>query len=122
MGHCCKLGNFQNKKIFIENQKAVYPDFSSWKTDENPNDLKKKIAEQSLRLKIFFDKQEKLAFLRQELSQLATEHKYFNQYVDKSNVNTDKIKFKKNYHQNNGGVVAGISVNFRKQKENKHLV
>ena len=29
------LGNFQNKKIFIENQKAVYPDFSSWKTDEN---------------------------------------------------------------------------------------
>lgn len=89
------LGNFQNKKIFIENQKAVYPDFSSWKTDENPNDLKKKIAEQSLRLKIFFDKQEKLAFLRQELSQLATEHKYFNQYVDKSNVNTDKIKFKK---------------------------
>ena len=89
------LGNFQNKKIFIENQKAVYPDFSSWKTDENPNDLKKKIAEQSLRLKIFFDKQEKLAFLKQELSQLATEHKYFNQYVDKSNVNTDKIKFKK---------------------------
>ena len=28
------LGKSKNKKIFIEQQKANYPDFSSWKTEE----------------------------------------------------------------------------------------
>ena len=41
------------------------------------------------------DKQEKLAYLRQELSQLVTEQQYFNQYVEESDVNTDNIKCKK---------------------------
>ena len=90
------LGSFKNKKIFVENQDANYPDFSLWKTNENPDDLQKRIAEQSIRLKIVFDKQEKLACLRQELSQLVTEQEYFNQYVEESDVNTESIKFKKN--------------------------
>lgn len=46
-------------------------------------------------MKTVFDKQEKLACLRQELSQLVTEQEYFNQYVEESDVNTDTIKFKK---------------------------
>ena len=64
------LGSSENKKIFIEQQAPNYPDFSTWKTDENSNDLQKRIAEQSEQLKIVFDKQEKLACLKQELSQL----------------------------------------------------
>ena len=90
------LGSSKNKKIFVENQDANYPDFSLWKTNENSDDLQKRIAEQSIQLKAFFDKQEKLACLRQELSQLVTEQEYFNQYVEESDVNTESIKFKKN--------------------------
>mgnify|MGYP002639007235 CR=1 FL=1 len=95
------LGSSKNKKLFIEQQNTNYPDFSSWKMDENPNDLRKKIAEQSSQLKTVFDKKEKLAYLRQERSQLVTEQEYFNQYVEESDVNTDKIKFKKKLSSEN---------------------
>lgn len=90
------LGSSKNKKIFVETQDTNYPDFSRWKTNENSYDLQKRIAGQSSQLKIVFDKQEKLASLRQELSQLVTEQEYFNQYVEESDINTDNIKCKKN--------------------------
>ena len=89
------LGSSKNKKTFVENQDTNYPDFSLWRTNENPYDLQKRIAEQSSQLKKVFDKQEKLASLRQELSQLVTERQYFNQYVEESDVNTGSITFKK---------------------------
>lgn len=89
------LGSSKNKKLFVEHQDATYPDFSSWKMEEDPSVLQKGIAEQSSQLKSVFDKQEKLACLRQELSQLVTEQEYFNQYVKESDVHTDSIKFKK---------------------------
>ena len=89
------LGSSKNKKLFVEHQDAAYPDLSSWKTGEDPSVLQKEIAEQSSQLKSVFDKQEKLACLRQELSQLVTEQEYFNQYVKESDVHTDSIKFKK---------------------------
>lgn len=69
---------------------------------EEFGEMRKKISEQSVRLKEFFDKQEKLAYLRQELSQLVTEQQYFNQYVEESDVNTDNIKCKKMLSSNNG--------------------
>ena len=84
------LGNFENKKNFVENQETEYPDFTSWRMEESPSVLHRKIAEQSVELKKFFDKQEKLAGLRQELAQLVTELEYFRQYVEESDVNTDK--------------------------------
>lgn len=89
------LGSSKNKKIFVEHQDTNYPDFSLWKTNENSYDLQKGIAEQSSQLKTVFDKQEKLACLKQELSQLVTEQEYFNQYVEESDVDTNNIKFKK---------------------------
>lgn len=89
------LGNSQNKKVFVENQDANYPDFTLWKTEENPSDLRNKIAEQSIQLKNVFDKQERLACLKQEFSQLTTELEYFRQYVEESDVNTEGIKYKK---------------------------
>lgn len=90
------LGSSKKKKKFVEHQDANYPDFSLWKTNENFYDLQKRVAEQSTQLKTVFDKREKLACLRQELSQLVTEQEYFNQYVEESDVNTETIKFKKN--------------------------
>lgn len=90
------LGNSQNKKIFVEHQDTKYPDFSSWKMKESPSVLQRRIAEQSIQLKTVFDKQERLAYLRQDLSQLDTELEYFNQYVEDSDVNTEGIKLRKN--------------------------
>ena len=89
------LGSSKNKKRFVENQDATYPDFSLWKTNENSYDLQKRIAEQSCQLKTVFDKQEKLACLRQELSHLVTEQEYFNKYVEETDVNTENIKLRK---------------------------
>lgn len=89
------LGSSENKKIFVENQDANYPDFSLWKTNESSSELQKRIAEESGQLKTVFDKQEKLASLKQEFSQLITEQEYFNQYVEESDVDIDNIKFKK---------------------------
>ena len=89
------LGSSKNKKLFVEHQDATYPDFSSWKTQEDSSVLQNGIAELSSQLKNVFDKQEKLACLRQELSQLVTEQNYFNQYIEESEVHIDSIKFKK---------------------------
>jgi len=90
------LGSSKNKKNFVEHQDMNYPDFSSWKIEENPSVLQKRISEQSIQLKDVFGKQEKLARLRQELSKLITELEYFNKYVEESDVDTESIKFKKN--------------------------
>ena len=89
------LGKSENKKKFVETQDTNYPDFSQWKTNGKSDDWQERIAELSLQLKTFFDKQEQLAGLRQELSQLVTEQEYFNKYVEESDVNTDNIKFRK---------------------------
>ena len=85
------LGSSKNKKTFVEHQDSSYPDFLTWKMSEEFGEMRKKISEQSVRLKEFFDKKEKLAYLRQELSQLVTEQQYFNQYVEESDVNTDNL-------------------------------
>ena len=89
------LGSVKNKKYFVEHQDRDYPDFSSWKTEENPNVLQKKILGQSRQLKVVFDKQERLADLRQEYSQLSTEKEYFDQYAEKTDVDNVSIKFKR---------------------------
>ena len=81
------LGSSKNKKLFIQNQDTVYPDFASWKFLGNIYDLKIDINEKSYLLRDVFEKQERLASLRQELSQLSIEFEYFNQYLDELNIN-----------------------------------
>ena len=90
------LGSSKNKKNFVEHQDTNYPDFSSWKMEDDPSVLRESISEKSIQLKTVFDKQEELAYLRNELSQLVTEQEYFNQYVEESDVNTESIKLTKN--------------------------
>ena len=86
------LGNSNNKKAFIKEQDVRYPDFSLWKLNEDHTALQEKIKEKSMQLKTFFDKQEELANLKQEQSQLTTEIVYFNQYIEETGVDTDSIK------------------------------
>ena len=89
------LGNSENKKKFIENQNTEYPDFSTWIIQDNSYEISRDVDEKSVQLKKVFDNQEKLAALRQELSQLDTEYEHFKEYVNESDVNTDIIISKK---------------------------
>lgn len=89
------LGNSLNKKSFIDEQDATYPDFSSWKVNENEGITLEGIRNKSAQLKIVFEKQEELALLKQELSQLEVELQYFNQYLQETDVAIDSIKLKR---------------------------
>lgn len=94
------LGSSKNKKIFVERQDENYPDFTSWKVEENQSVLQKNISEKSIQLKDVFDKQEKLANLKQSQSQLKTELEYFRQYIGDSDIDTKSIKCKKRLTSN----------------------
>lgn len=89
------LGNSENKHEFILNQKADYPDFTSWKYEGNSDELRGRISEESIRLKEVFDKQENLALLKQELSQLDTEYAYFTEYAKGATEIIGTVKFRK---------------------------
>lgn len=89
------LGSSENKKNFVEHQDGKYPDVSSWKVEEDVSSLQNRIAEQSVQLKTVFDKRERKANLRQELSQLHTELAYFQRYTEESDVSTESVTFKK---------------------------
>lgn len=88
------LGKSDNKKKFIEKQ-SEYPDFSSWKLEEDSVDIINKIHSESIELKTVFDKQEKLAVLRQKQLQLSTEYKYFEDFIKESKKSLDIIKIRK---------------------------
>lgn len=89
------LGNFQNKEMFVEHQEKTYPDFSSWKIQEASEELQKQIEEKSVKLQTVFDKQERLAHLKQELAGLDTEQEYFRQYADETGAQGEAAGFRK---------------------------
>ena len=91
------LGKSENKKSFIQNQNENYPDFLSWTLDGNKDNVKNKILEESEQLKNVFDKQERLASLRQENAQIETEFEYFKQYVEETDVEIQKLNIKKSF-------------------------
>ena len=84
------LGNSDNKQKFVQTQDEIYPDLSSWKLEEEQKNIHNEIREKSSKLKEVFDKQEELAKLKQEQSRLETEYQYFKQYVDETDVDTDR--------------------------------
>lgn len=90
-----KLGSSENRNIFIEGQDGKYPDFSKWKNNDNSKENLHCIKTQSLELKKVFDKQERLALLKQELSCLNTEEGYFNRLVENLGVDISFFKFSK---------------------------
>lgn len=89
------LGSSKNKKEFVSKQDAVYPDFSSWKINNDLGVLRRNIKEKSLQLKSVFDKQEELANLRQEQLQMETELEYFQQYLEETDIDTNSMKSKR---------------------------
>ena len=94
------LGKSDNKINFINNQKTNYPDFTSWKSDDIQDDFMQQVQEKSKKLKTVFDKQERLAQLNQELNRLKIERKYFNEYLNETNVTVDYTKYKRSMKLN----------------------
>lgn len=94
------LGKSDNKINFINNQKTNYPDFTSWESDDIQDDFMQQVQEKSKKLKTVFDKQERLAQLNQELNRLKIERKYFNEYLNETNVTVDYTKYKRSMKSN----------------------
>lgn len=79
------LGKAENKSTFIKRQSGEYPDLSAWETDPKTQvELQNKINEFSAELFKIFEKQERLAKVRQELAALQLEIKYFKQYCSET--------------------------------------
>ncbi|MDE6607953.1 MAG: AAA family ATPase [Lachnospiraceae bacterium] len=89
------LGNSDNKKAFIENQSADYPQFSDWLLSENFSELLEQVKKQSEQLGVVFDNQERLAYLKQEFAQLELENKYFEEYLNESDVDISSVRVMK---------------------------
>lgn len=76
------LGKSDNKSEFIAGQTGKYPDIHAWKQLwENNAPSLKDIEQKSKELGSIFEKQERLALLKQELSTVELEQQYFNEYM-----------------------------------------
>lgn len=87
------LGNKNNIEKFAAEQTGKYPDMSSWEVAiKEQNKLKTATSVLQKRLDSMLLMQNKSAMLKQELSELLTEQKYFDDYYrTRSSKNTDRI-------------------------------
>ena len=77
------LGKKDNKAAFINSQNSCYPDLSLWKkTTEQIQQLRNQITTLAQELSTYFDKQERLACAKQELTDLELETQYFKQFCE----------------------------------------
>lgn len=88
------LGNADNKKAFIENQVTNYVQFSNWLIEDGTIHIAD-VKDKSEQLGNVFDQQERLACLKQELSQLELEQKYFEEYLYETSVDINSLRITK---------------------------
>ncbi|WP_155997633.1 AAA domain-containing protein [Streptococcus ruminantium] len=81
------LGSKENKDSFFLNQSGEYPDLSSWiLKDDYMGTIQKELKEKVSSLPRIFEIQEKIAILRQELSELETEFHHFKEFFKNTNI------------------------------------
>ncbi len=90
-----QLGCSENKKDFIQKQDEIYPDMSAWKRNEPLIGMMRDVRQISSLAQDVFAKQELLAKLKYQHSQLETEFEHFKRYVNETNVEITKLKLKK---------------------------
>ena len=73
------LGKSENKKEFIKSKQSNYPDFSKYKA-ENINALEEDILKLQNELKIMLKDKNKIALLKEKLSEYKVEKKYFDKF------------------------------------------
>ena len=87
---CAKLGRKENKDDFINKQTGKYPEFSE-KLQEKV-EIGNKIISLNQDVKEIFNIQNEIAKLKEELSEVKIEHKYFNQYEGNNLSEMPKIR------------------------------
>ena len=96
------LGNKENKDKFFETQNPSYPDMREWEIEnEKLVTIKKNLLNFHENLDEMLEKQNKLAKLKGELSELSVEIEYFNKYSDliKFNIDPYRSLFKLNSNE-----------------------
>lgn len=89
------LGRSENQTKFIENQTGKYPNLLSWYISaEELENLRMKIAHCSALLPKIYSKQERLAAVENELLQLDTEQKHFEEFLASINFSAHTIQIK----------------------------
>jgi len=79
------LGNYDNKKTFINRQTGTYPELDDWKLDTNQqSELKIKIQNHVKELSTAFSTQERIAQARTELNLLKLEMEHFKRYCSEA--------------------------------------
>lgn len=87
------LGRKTNKQKFITNQTGKLPDISSWKMDQSLlSETILKINKASNQLNSIFENKNKLAYLKQELSDIKTEQVYFEEQCNNNHISYVKCK------------------------------
>lgn len=90
------LGNSSNKEEFINNQTGTYPSINNWETESKTlNNLHENIIRLEQELSDIYEKQERLAVVRQELNALELEIKYFKQYCSETSISLENTYFKR---------------------------
>ena len=88
------LGNYQNRKDFFEKYEPEVPDISKWKLDENERSSSvNRLQSISDELNLLLDDQRKMAKLKEELSKLQVEQKYFDKGFNDEYIDVKKYSF-----------------------------
>lgn len=90
------LGKSDNKKDFLKSQTGLYPDLSNWNcTVSEESVFNENIRQRSMKLNEIFQKQERLALAKQELQELKTEQRHFEQYTEETNDDLTQYKIRR---------------------------
>ena len=87
---CAKLGKRDNKEEFIQNQTGQYPKFSGELANEEL--IQNQIITLNRDMNSIFEIQNKIAKMREELSEIKTQHEYFNKQQREDEIIVPKIR------------------------------
>lgn len=90
-----QLGCSENKRKFVQQQDAIYPNMFQWIINQPTNGLMKDVQQMSNHAKVVFEKQEVLARLNEQHSAIDTEFEHFKRYVEETDVNINALKTKR---------------------------
>ena len=92
------LGNYQNRKDFFEKYEPEVPDINEWKLDDNERSSSiNRLRSISDGLDLLLADQRKMAKLKEELSKLQVEQKYFEKGFNDEYIDVKKYSFYKNW-------------------------
>lgn len=113
------LGKSENKSAFIKNQTGQYPDFTNWKMNNDVEISLTSIRHKSLLLQKIFEKKERAARLKQEISVVETEWKYFENHFEDLILDRDGVFFKPKIRSER---ILGLEIRYRDYLEQNKSV